>query len=152
MSTHIVPGYAQSTESLCAWKTAILRDIGTCLNLLNSNPTPRQLCVINNDLIKHTCHDAGRNEVVGAYWQLSHLQKEVIDGQNARHILAGQYQEHLCQQLALKSQTKTTWGGVLKSGYGALDEAALVQLEMEVEAKEAAEVVKVLAREAREME
>ena len=40
----------------------------------------------------------------------------------------------------------------MKSGYGALDEAALAQLERELEAKEAAEVAKVLAREVREME
>jgi len=81
--------------------------------------------------------------IIGAYRELSRLQKEVIDGQNAHHLLAGQYQEHLRQQLASKSQTKTTRGGVLKSGYGALDEAALAKLE----AKEAAEVAKVLARE-----
>jgi hypothetical protein len=117
------------------------------LNSLNSNPTPRRLRVINDDLVKHARRDAGRNEVIGAYRELSRLQKEVIDGQNARHLLAGQYQKHLRQQLASKSQTKTTQGGVLKSGYGALDEAALAKLEAEVEAKEAAEVAKVLARE-----
>jgi len=38
----------------------------------------------------------------------------------------------------------------LKSGYGALDEAALAKLEAELEAKEAAEVAKVLAREEHE--
>lgn len=150
VSTHDVPGYAQSTESLCARKTAILRDISMRLNLLNSNPTPRRLCVINDDLMKHARCDAGRNEIIGAYRELSRLQKEVIDGQNARHLLAGQYQDHLRQQLASKSQTKTTRGGVLKSGYGALDEAALAKLEAELEAKEAAEVAKVLAREEHE--
>jgi hypothetical protein len=67
-------------------------------------------------------------------------------------IVASQYQEHLRQQLVSKSSTKKTCGGVLNSGYGALDEVALAQLEVELEMKEIAEVAKVLVREAHKME
>jgi hypothetical protein len=94
---------------------------------------------------------AGRNDVIGTYAHVALLQRDVIDGQNARHLLANQYQLHLRTQLAAKSRPKAP-GGVLKSGFGALDEEALCALEAERDAKVAAEEARVAARETRETE
>ena len=82
---------------------------------------------------------AGRNDVISAYAHVALLQRDVIDGQIARHLLANQYQLHLRTQLAAKSRPKAP-GGVLKSGFGALDEEALCALEAEQDAKITADV------------
>ena len=94
---------------------------------------------------------AGQNDVISAYAHVALLQRDVIDGQIARHLLANQYQLHLRTQLAAKSRPKAP-GGVLKSGFGALDEEALCALEAEQDAKITAEEARVAARETRETE
>ena len=141
----------ESTGSSRHRQHTILAEINERITRLGDRPTPRRLRVIQHDLAQHTRFAAGRNDVVGTYAHVALLQRDVIDGQNARHLLANQYQLHLRTQLAAKSRPKAP-GGVLKSGFGALDEEALCALEAERDAKVAAEAAKVAEREIRETE
>ena len=139
---------AESNKSSRHRQSAILAEINERITRLGDRPTPRRLRVIQQDLAQHTRLATGRNDIIGTYAHVAVLQRDVIDGQNAHHLLSGQYQLHLRTQLAAKSRPKAP-GGVLKSGFGALDEEALCILEAEQDAKVAIEEAKIAARETR---
>lgn len=121
---------AKITKSSHHQESTILAEINKHITRLGDGPTPCRLCVIQRDLAQHTCSATGRNNVVGTYTHVALLQQDVIDGQNAHHLLAGQYQLHLQTQLAAKSQPIAP-GAVIKSGFGALDEDALCALRVD---------------------
>ena len=114
-------------------------DIDTRLAALTLDVTPRCVAAPCREVLDVTCQDAAQDQSTSALVNIVKLQNQVIEKQNAQHVLDQQVHTHLKAQLANRDIPHECCGGVLKHGYGALDAETLDALEAEAAAKKAEE-------------
>ena len=114
-------------------------DINTHLAALTLDATPQCVVALHREVLDVTRQDAAQDRSTAALVDIIELQNQVIEKQNAQHVLDQQVHTHLKAQLANRDIPCECCGGVLKHGYGALDAETLDALEAEAAAKKAVE-------------
>lgn len=103
------------------------------------NVTPHRVGELKKAVFLASRREAGQNEIVAAQQEFIEVQDRLIKKQTSQHILDQQLHLHLNTQLINKNKPRERGGNIVKSGYGAMDAAALEAWEEEECQKKAAE-------------
>lgn len=116
------------------------------------NATPRRLGKLQESVLIAGRREAARNDIVATQQELIKVQSRLIEQQRAQHVLDQQFHTHLKTQLANKKEPRERGGTLVKSGYGAMDAAAIQAWEEAEHQKQVEEEEKALEKERKKQE